>query len=173
MFSRLALRTVPAFTRQLKTSTGILGIAVHPDPLPALSKTYKETLQILKTLPDSAAYRKSTESIVASRLKIVEDALSGGAGDAAVEKVEQALGEGQIEQILMVAEDEHLLAQQMVEWKPFVLLSVPEYPQLICFQMGTSCRTSTSRTVGIFWHRNTLMTWRYCIAKQRVKGMYV
>ncbi|KAG8809667.1 hypothetical protein FRC17_003299 [Serendipita sp. 399] len=98
-----------------KQTTGIAGLAVHPDPLPALKQTYNTTLAELQTLPASSSYRQAIESITRSRLKIVD----GAQGD--VQKVEQAIGGGQIEEILDTATDElNLIAKisTMAPWEP-------------------------------------------------------
>ncbi|KAJ1311438.1 hypothetical protein OPQ81_009927 [Rhizoctonia solani] len=106
----------------LKTTTGIHGIAVHPDPLPALRKTYESTLSILAQMPSHAVYRQGTEALVKHRLDLVESAK----GDAT--HVEKALGEGQIEEVLMSAEAELSLAGKMLEWKPWEPLEVKPAP---------------------------------------------
>ncbi|KAG8773601.1 hypothetical protein FRB91_010419 [Serendipita sp. 411] len=98
-----------------KQTTGIAGLAVHPDPLPALKQTFNATLVELQTLPAASSYRQATEAITRSRLKIVE----GAQGD--IQKVEQAIGGGQIEEILDAAGDELKLVStmsKMAPWEP-------------------------------------------------------
>jgi NADH dehydrogenase (ubiquinone) 1 alpha subcomplex subunit 5 len=63
-------------------------------------------------MPSHAVYRQGTEALVKHRLDLIEKAK----GDAT--QVESALGEGQIEEVLMSAEDELSLAGKMLEWKP-------------------------------------------------------
>ncbi|CAE6469835.1 unnamed protein product [Rhizoctonia solani] len=116
------LRFTRPLRQALKTTTGIHGIAVHPDPLPALRKTYESTLSILSQMPSHAVYRQGTEALVKHRLDLIEKAK----GDAI--HVEQALGEGQIEEILMSAEDELSLAGKMLEWKPWEPLEAKPAP---------------------------------------------
>ena len=94
-----------------KTTTGIAGLAVHPNPLPELSKTYKDTLSLITAIPSTSVYRQGLEALTLRKLKIVEDAK----GDVAA--VEKELGEGQIEESLDIAEDELKLAAKMIEWK--------------------------------------------------------
>jgi NADH dehydrogenase (ubiquinone) 1 alpha subcomplex subunit 5 len=96
----------------LKASTGITGLAVHPDPLPELLSTYKSTLSVISTFPQESVYRQATEALLKHRTAIVEKA----AGDVAA--VEKELDAGQIEQVLDVAKDELQLAGKMFEWKP-------------------------------------------------------
>jgi NADH dehydrogenase (ubiquinone) 1 alpha subcomplex subunit 5 len=106
------------FTRPLlqasKLSTGIYGLAVHPNPLPELTKTYESTLAVLSSIPEHAAYRQGAEALTSRRLKIVQDAN----GDVA--QVEKQLDEGQIEQAILIAEDELGLVSKMKEWKAYV-----------------------------------------------------
>ncbi|KZT44331.1 hypothetical protein SISSUDRAFT_1029059 [Sistotremastrum suecicum HHB10207 ss-3] len=97
-----------------KTTTGFVGLAVHPDPLPALSKTYKSTLSLLESIPESSIYRQGVQALTAKKLAVVEAALEKGD----VELVEKELGEGQLEEALLVAQDEFKLVGKMIEWKP-------------------------------------------------------
>ena len=94
-----------------KLSTGIYGLAVHPNPLPELTKTYESTLTALSSIPEHAAYRQGTESLILRKLKIVQDA----SGDIA--QVEKQLDEGEIEQAIEIAKDELNLVAMMTEWK--------------------------------------------------------
>ncbi|RDB29678.1 NADH dehydrogenase [ubiquinone] 1 alpha subcomplex subunit 5 [Hypsizygus marmoreus] len=95
----------------LKRTTGITGLAVHPNPLPELSKTYEATLEVLSTVPQSSIYRQGVEALTRHKLKIVQSAN----GD--ISQVEKQLDEGQIEESLDIASDELKLASKMVEWK--------------------------------------------------------
>jgi NADH dehydrogenase (ubiquinone) 1 alpha subcomplex subunit 5 len=105
------------FTRPLcqvlKRTTGIHGLAVHPDPLPALIKTYESTLSTLSSIPPTSVYKQSVEALVRNKLNIVKNA----SGD--VTAAEQRLNEGQIEEALDIAEDELSLAAKMIEWKAY------------------------------------------------------
>ena len=106
------------FTRPLlqasKMTTGIYGLAVHPNPLPELTKTYESTLAALSSIPEHAAYRQGAQALTLRKLKIVQDAN----GDLA--KVEKQLDEGQIEQAIAIAKDEFSLVGKMAEWKAYV-----------------------------------------------------
>jgi NADH dehydrogenase (ubiquinone) 1 alpha subcomplex subunit 5 len=98
---------------------------VHPDPLPALKQTYTSTLEVLAAYPTSSSYRQAAEAITRSRLKAVEMA-----GDD-VQRVEQAIGGGQIEEILDSAQDELSLVQKLKDLGPYVFLPTPPfYPML-------------------------------------------
>ncbi|KAF6742082.1 hypothetical protein DFP72DRAFT_831619, partial [Ephemerocybe angulata] len=67
-------------------------------------------LLVLATIPETSVYRQGVEALTRHRLNIVESA--NGDLTAAAEK----LGEGQIEEALDVANDELILATNMVEW---------------------------------------------------------
>jgi len=95
----------------LKKTTGITGLAVHPNPLPELSKTYESILTLLASIPSTSVYRQGVEALTQRKLKIVQ----GANGDIAA--VEKQLAEGQIEEALNIASDELKLAAKMVEWK--------------------------------------------------------
>jgi len=102
--------TRPLF-QVLKKTTGITGLAVHPNPLPELRQTYESTLALLSSLPPTSVYRQGVAALTARRLQVLRDAQ----GDVAA--AEAALGEGQIEEALDVAADELRLVSKMVEWK--------------------------------------------------------
>ncbi|KAG6893971.1 hypothetical protein C0993_012613 [Termitomyces sp. T159_Od127] len=95
----------------LKRTTGLTGLAVHPNPLPQLTKTYEETLSVLASIPSSSVYRQGVEALTLRKLNIVKNSN----GDVAA--VEKQLDEGQIEEALDIASDELNLAAKMVEWK--------------------------------------------------------
>ncbi|RUO96373.1 ETC complex I subunit conserved region-domain-containing protein [Jimgerdemannia flammicorona] len=104
------------FTRTLlnavqKTTTGITGIAVHPTPRPHLIKTYGDTLTALSRLPATAVYRQATEALTQHRLAVVESTEDLG-------EIEAKIGAGQIEEVIIQAEDEQRLVAKMAEWKP-------------------------------------------------------
>lgn len=102
--------TRPLF-QVLKTTTGITGLAVHPDPIPVLRNTYQSTLKQLAAIPETSVYRQGVEALTQRKLKIVEEAN----GDIAT--VEKQLDEGQIEESLNIAEDELRLVGKMIVWK--------------------------------------------------------
>lgn len=103
--------TRPVLHQVVKKTTGITGLAVHPNPLPELTGTYKSTLSVLSSIPSTAVYKQGVEAITKHKLNIVQ----GANGDIAV--VEKQLDEGQIEESLDIAKDELELAQNMLEWK--------------------------------------------------------
>ncbi|KAF7339435.1 NADH dehydrogenase 1 alpha subcomplex subunit 5 [Mycena sanguinolenta] len=103
--------TRPLFQAALRSSTGLTGLAVHPDPLPALSQTYQNTLTTLAQIPSTSVYRQATEALIQKKLDIVK------AANADIAAAEKGLDEGVIEESLLIAIDELKLASQMIEWK--------------------------------------------------------
>lgn len=86
-------------------------MAVHPNPIPDLTKTYESTLFALDEIPKSSVYRQSVEAITLNKLKILKSS------DGDISKIETALDEGQIEQALDVAKDELALVTNFVKFK--------------------------------------------------------
>ncbi|GAA5820513.1 hypothetical protein JCM3770_002281 [Rhodotorula araucariae] len=106
----------PPQALRTKLSTGITGIPVHPEPLPALVDSYKSTLAILSKIPPSAVYRQSAEAITRERLDVVQR-LGQDGSEESIEHVEQAIGMGIVEELIMQATDELKLASKMIEYK--------------------------------------------------------
>ena len=103
--------TRPLFSQVVKTTTGITGLKVHPNPLPELKKTYESTLTALSTIPQTSVYRQGVEALTRHKLIIVD----GANGD--IQAAEKQLDEGQIEESLTIAQDELKLVSKMAEWK--------------------------------------------------------
>lgn len=91
-------------------STGITGLAVHPNPRAHLVSVYKDTLKSLERLPSHSVYRQATEALTSQRLGVVESTED-------ISKIEATLGAGQIEEVIVQAEDEAKLVPEMEKWK--------------------------------------------------------
>lgn len=109
--------TRPLFNQVLKTTTGITGLHVHENPLPALAKTYETTLSALSAFPATSVYRQGVEALTQRKLNIISSA------NGNIAAVEKQLDEGHIEESLDIAQDELDLVQKMAEWKACVLPS--------------------------------------------------
>ncbi|XP_029471390.1 NADH dehydrogenase [ubiquinone] 1 alpha subcomplex subunit 5 [Rhinatrema bivittatum] len=94
----------------LKKTTGLVGLAVAPHPHERLRILYTKILATLQTIPKDAAYRKYTEQIVNERFKVVQT-------EKDVQKLEEKINCGQVEELIAQAESELFLARKMVEWK--------------------------------------------------------
>ena len=91
--------------------TGIAGLYQHPNPRPALISLYNHTLTLLDTkYPKTSIYRQSIEALTKNRLNIVES-------HDVVEEIENKIGGGLIEEIVVQAHEELNLAYEMAELK--------------------------------------------------------
>ncbi|KAI7869463.1 ETC complex I subunit conserved region-domain-containing protein [Spinellus fusiger] len=102
----------PLFQAVTKVSTGIAGIPVHPHPRPHLIQIYTITLEALARLPPTAVYRQSTEALTQQRLSVVQSTEE-------VAVIEAQLNAGQIEEVIIQAEEELTLVGNMEQWKPW------------------------------------------------------
>lgn len=93
--------------------TGITGLYHHPNPRPALVAVYSATLKELEsTFPKDSVYRQSVENMTKARLAVVEST-------EVTEVIENKIGCGLIEEILVQAGEEYDLVKKMAEWKPW------------------------------------------------------
>ncbi|EHH24084.1 hypothetical protein EGK_07676, partial [Macaca mulatta] len=93
----------------LKT-TGLVGLAVCESPQERLRKLYTKIFYVLEQIPKNAAYRKYTEQITNEKLAMVK-------AEPDVKKSEDQLQGGQIEEVILQAENELSLARKMMQWK--------------------------------------------------------
>ncbi|XP_070279923.1 NADH dehydrogenase [ubiquinone] 1 alpha subcomplex subunit 5 isoform X2 [Myotis yumanensis] len=96
----------------LKKTTGLVGLAVCETPHERLRILYTKILDVLEQIPKNAAYRKYTEEITNERLAMVK-------AEPDVKKLEDRLQGGQIEEVILQAENELSLARKMIQWKPW------------------------------------------------------
>ncbi|XP_023026683.1 NADH dehydrogenase (ubiquinone) subunit ND-13B [Leptinotarsa decemlineata] len=95
-----------------KLTTGLTGLAVAQNPHHTLGILYGKLLRTLQKMPESAAYRKHTEAIVNERSQILKSTSN-------LEIIEKQIGCGQIEEVIVQAENELILARKMLVWKPW------------------------------------------------------
>lgn len=96
----------------LKKTTGLVGLAVCETPHERLRILYTKTLDVLEQIPKTAAYRKYTEQITNEKLDMVK-------AESDVKRLEDRLQGGQIEEVILQAENELSLARKMIQWKPW------------------------------------------------------
>ncbi|XP_061085701.1 NADH dehydrogenase [ubiquinone] 1 alpha subcomplex subunit 5 [Conger conger] len=96
----------------LKKTTGLVGLAVSQNPHERLRVLYTKILASVQKMPQDAAYRKYTEEIVNERMNHVRT-------ESDVQKLEQKINCGQIEEVISQAESELFLSRKMLEWKPW------------------------------------------------------
>ncbi|XP_025060957.1 NADH dehydrogenase [ubiquinone] 1 alpha subcomplex subunit 5 isoform X1 [Alligator sinensis] len=73
---------------------------------------YTKLTAVLQNIPKDAAYRKYTEAIINERLNMVKT-------EPDVQKLENKINGGQIEEVILQAENELNLARKMAQWKPW------------------------------------------------------
>lgn len=95
-----------------KLTTGLTGLAVSKNPHHTLGVLYGKIIRTLQKMPEQAAYRKYTEEVINERSNILQST-------ADVATIEQKIGCGQIEEVIVQAENELLLARKMLNWKPW------------------------------------------------------
>ncbi|XP_014247305.1 NADH dehydrogenase [ubiquinone] 1 alpha subcomplex subunit 5-like [Cimex lectularius] len=107
--------------RVTKTATGLTGLPVSKTPQHTLSVLYGKILNVLDSMPKDAAYRKYTEEIVKSRAAIVSQAKTS-------EEIEQKIECGQVEELIIQADNELALARQFARCKPWepLMTSAPK-----------------------------------------------
>ncbi|XP_047921641.1 NADH dehydrogenase [ubiquinone] 1 alpha subcomplex subunit 5 isoform X1 [Anser cygnoides] len=93
-------------------TTGLVGLAVAENPHERLRILYAKILGVLQNIPKDAAYRKYTEQIVNQRLNLVQT-------ETDVQKLQDKLNSGQIEEVIVQAENELSLSRKMLQWKPW------------------------------------------------------
>lgn len=87
--------------------TGLTGIYQHPNPRPALIALYNHTLTVLDTkFPKESVYKQSVEALTRNRLKIVQE-------EEITENIENKIGGGLIEEIIIQAHEELGLANDL------------------------------------------------------------
>ncbi|ODV67781.1 NADH-ubiquinone oxidoreductase [Hyphopichia burtonii NRRL Y-1933] len=91
--------------------TGLTGLYQHPNPRPALISLYNHTLKVLnQKYPQQSVYRQSVEALTRNRLNVVEN-------NEITEEIENKIGGGLIEEILIQANDELNLVNELAELK--------------------------------------------------------
>ncbi|KAG8577461.1 hypothetical protein GDO81_010189, partial [Engystomops pustulosus] len=78
----------------LKKTTGLVGLAVAQNPHERLRILYTKILTTLQTIPKDSAYRKYTEQIVNDRFSAVKT-------ESNIEKLEEKINCGQIEEVIV------------------------------------------------------------------------
>ncbi|CAG0904307.1 unnamed protein product, partial [Darwinula stevensoni] len=96
----------------MKVTTGLTRLAVAKTPHHTLSVLYGKILRCVQKMPSDAAYRRYTEEIVKERVIAVEE-------EPNIFKLEERIGSGQVEEVILQAENELYLARKMLEWKPW------------------------------------------------------
>ncbi|XP_012275795.1 NADH dehydrogenase [ubiquinone] 1 alpha subcomplex subunit 5 [Orussus abietinus] len=105
----------------LKATTGLTGLAVSQTPHHTLTMLYGKIRRALDRLPSDYAYRRYTEEIIKQRESIVKN-------NSSVEEIEKQIDGGQVEELIIQANNELQLVRNMLEWKTWEPL-IEEEPQ--------------------------------------------
>jgi len=93
-----------------KTLTGLTKLAVSKNPTHTLGVLYSKNLRALAKMPVDYPYRKYTESLINERINIMKQSPT-------IEEAEAKIGCGQIEEVIIQAENELVLSRSILEWK--------------------------------------------------------
>ena len=93
-----------------KVVTGLTGLNVAKNPTHTLGVLYSKNLRALAKMPLDYPYRKNTESIINERVAIMKQSNT-------IEEAEKKIGMGQIEEVIIQAENELVLSRRILEWK--------------------------------------------------------
>jgi NADH dehydrogenase (ubiquinone) 1 alpha subcomplex subunit 5 len=85
-------------------------MAVSKNAHTKLALIYSKNLRVLAKMPSDYAYRKHTEQIVTARAALVKSV-------ANVSELETKINGGQIEEVVIQAENELNLSRKILEWK--------------------------------------------------------
>ncbi|KAG8190896.1 hypothetical protein JTE90_010321 [Oedothorax gibbosus] len=96
----------------LKKCTQLTGLAVSQYPHRVLTTMYNKILRALEQIPAESAYRQHTSKVVEERLALVTT-------EPDVAKLEAKISGGQVEELILQAEKELMLARKMITWKPW------------------------------------------------------
>ena len=95
-----------------KKTTGIVGLAVETNAKPILLDLYAQTLVALEGVPATSEYRKTVEGLTKERMAAVQKT------DNLV-AIEEAIGGGQVEQLIEQAKDELSLIPTLISARAF------------------------------------------------------
>lgn len=93
-----------------KKATQLVGLAVAKAPRSSLKEVYSKTLGVLSALPNSSIYRQQAEYITKQRMELVNKTED-------VVELEKLIDCGQIEEVIVQANDELQLAEQISSWQ--------------------------------------------------------
>ncbi|XP_021569174.1 NADH dehydrogenase [ubiquinone] 1 alpha subcomplex subunit 5-like isoform X1 [Carlito syrichta] len=96
----------------LKKTTGFVGLTICDTLHERLRILYTKILDVLEQIPKNATYRKYAEQITNEKLAMVK-------AEPNVKKLEDQLQGGQIEEVILQAENELCLVRKVMQWKPW------------------------------------------------------
>jgi NADH dehydrogenase (ubiquinone) 1 alpha subcomplex subunit 5 len=108
--SRSVFRSLSSEASTYKKYSDVVGIVPDVEAPQKLIAVYQETLKACEQLPSDYLYRKNVEQMTKHRLQIVSETSS-------ISEMEEKIGLGEIEEVLIFAHDELNLLNNVREWK--------------------------------------------------------
>ena len=96
--------------------TGSILICVKTYKAHGIIVFFSKNLRALAKMPVDYPYRKHTESLINERVAAMKES-------STIEEAEKRIGMGQIEEVIIQAENELMLAMNILEWKAWEPLS--------------------------------------------------
>ena len=93
-----------------KHATNMVGLMVAKTPKTTLQDLYTKTLAAVTAIPQSSAYRQQVETLTQQRLDLVNASNNIG-------NIEKKINAGQIEEVIVQAQDELSLVEKMASWQ--------------------------------------------------------
>ena len=97
-------------SRYAKVTTNLAKLAVAKNPAETLTVLYSKCLRTLAKMPSDYPYRKHTEQIVMERADLVKKTHD-------IAELEAKIDCGQIEEVIIQADNELQLARSILEWR--------------------------------------------------------
>merc|ERR1712142_177073 len=99
----------------------MVGLAVAKTPHATLLNLYSKTLAAVAAIPKTSAYRQQVETLTQERMDLVKTTTN-------VFSLEKRINGGQIEEVIIQAQDELSLVQKMTEWQAWEPLQTAAPP---------------------------------------------
>jgi hypothetical protein len=107
-----SVKTTTDVKRKVKETTGIAGLDVVPNAREVLIGLYNKYLVALEGVEPTSPFRKLAENMTKERLRIVEE-------NEDIEKIEQLIDYGQVEELIQDAMDDIAEVPWWIEHKPW------------------------------------------------------
>lgn len=96
----------------IKKCTNLTGLAVARNSHRSLTVLYNKILRALENIPETSVYRQHMSKVVQERLTQVNS-------EPDVPTLEAKINSGQVEELILEAEKELMLARKIITWKPW------------------------------------------------------
>ncbi|CAG2115334.1 unnamed protein product, partial [Medioppia subpectinata] len=114
---KLVMEEAPeSYKNVTDVTTGLTGLLVSRTPHYTLTKTYNKILKNLRKMPEEYAYKRYTVQTINDRLAVVQK-------EKEIPVIEEKIGCGCVEELIVQAENELLLTKRLLDtkaWEPLV-----------------------------------------------------